>query len=414
MVLRCCHLCLISFDNLCRFLCTSSFANAGLSTVPMTDITSTGFTIVWIMMYIGSTSVMTVITMLWRRNRLGRALKRMDLCLEHYGVTPVDVTSAAWAVPNDRTEPVEYIKYHRQLYDSLLVAVGLIVVYMTTICVLGMGCLCVCLSTYPMDPELERRGYSHLHNSFFLSLSAYTNTGATLSSSSMMWYRDKPAVLVIVAVLMLLGNVLFPFMLYLCTEAVISINQKLTYQRQSRVQSSLLFIKRNPRVVCSYFFCYDDVVYLVHASLFCIVLEWCVFILICVIKERHSLQLYGDGVSLALMGLFQTLNSRHAGKGSFPPTCVCADYVGDQQHFQLVDEGKRHSVADMIVLMAVSIIVLMVVSCVQGFTIFNVGDLPDALLLVTSMMMFTSPVPYMNILHTTTGTATRMALFVCG
>jgi Trk-type K+ transport system membrane component len=279
----------------------------------MSVISSGGFAVLWILMFVGSTTFMTVPTMLWRRNRLGRTLGRMNSILLHYNVSYIDPDSTA--NPFDNPEPIECVKHHRQLYDALFVAVVLVMSYMMAVCVIGVWFLFLALKQYAEEPELRLRGFSHLHNAIFLGFSAYTNTGATISSSNMEWHWDKPGVLVVMGALILLGNVLFPYMMHLWIEAVTAINQKWSHSRQQQLNSSLQFIRRHPRVVCTYFFCYGDVVYLLHMSLLCIILEWAVFMMTCVYRGRDSFKVYGSNVSyLALMGLFQTLNSRHAGR----------------------------------------------------------------------------------------------------
>lgn len=304
---------LILFIINARFLCTSSFTNSGLSTVPMATISSKGFVVLWILMFVGSTTFMTVPTMLWRRNRLSRALHRMDNILSYHDVSYTDPDSPDKQF--DISSPIGHIKYHRQLYDALFVAVALVVSYMAVVCVLGVLLLYLVLGQYEEEPELISRGFSRFYNAIFLGLSAYTNSGVTLSSSNMVWYWDKPGVLVVMGLIILLGNVLFPYVMYMWIEASTALNRACAHSLQHHLESSFQFIRNYPRVVCTYFFCYDDVVYLLHISLLCIFLEWVIFSSLCVYRIRDSLLIYGDSKSyLTLMGLFQTLNSRHAGK----------------------------------------------------------------------------------------------------
>jgi Trk-type K+ transport system membrane component len=126
-----------------------------------------------------------------------------------------------------------------------------------------------------------------------------------------------------------------------------------TYRKYSTVKgtqqyidtlAAFKFVLNNPRLVTTHIFLFDETVYLVQffvgSSLFMFI-----FFLITSIRDP-SLQKYGSHLDIARLGLFQILNTRHA-----------------------------------------------------GFAVFNFRDLPQSVLLLYALSMFLSPSPFISLLH---------------
>jgi Trk-type K+ transport system membrane component len=72
-------------------------------------------------------------------------------------------------------------------------------------------------SLYPDPPEMVERNFSTLWVSAFMTMSAFTNSGYTLTSDSLMSYSDKPGVYLVLCLLILAGNTSLP----LCIRSIV-------------------------------------------------------------------------------------------------------------------------------------------------------------------------------------------------
>jgi Trk-type K+ transport system membrane component len=106
------------------------------------------------------------------------------------------------------------------LYDTLdaalLVAIRVVAAYVVFWHAVGFLVLYAALTTRPQNPELTERGFTHVADAAFTTVSAFANAGFVLSSTNCFWLRDNPFAYLWLCVVMLAGVTAAPALLRLC------------------------------------------------------------------------------------------------------------------------------------------------------------------------------------------------------
>jgi Trk-type K+ transport system membrane component len=336
------------------YIAVSGTVNAGLTTISMSQLSKSIFIIIGILMLIGSSTFMLLPTITYRYYRLTILHNDMTLYINN--------------VSSDHKN-YKIVQYHLHLKQSLLIVIFIILSYMILLISIGILILYIALYNLPIEPELQQRNITNLQNAIFISISAYSNTGFTLSSNSLYYYNTggfyNTICLITIGILILSGNIFFPILI---RYYIVLIKNTITYiititnrhnndniinhhhpcYSLSQLLHSLDFILDNPRNICTHMFNRHDSIYLFQMGLMTIMLEWFVFILTC--TYRPSMLEYGTPSHVIGLGLFQVLNTRHA-----------------------------------------------------GFAVFDLRDVPQSMLFIMSLMMILSSVPYIGVLHRSTG-----------
>lgn len=124
----------------------------------------------------------------------------------------------------------------------------------------------------------------------------------------------------------------------------------------NRICDALEYILQNPRRICTLMFTQKDTKYLLQFAILCNLIEYFFFIITCL--PRPAVESYGNYYKLLKLGLFQTLNTRHA-----------------------------------------------------GFAVFDLRTFPQDMLFVMALSMFLSAVPYVSLLGAT-GTHGKIFLII--
>ena len=84
-----------------------------------------------------------------------------------------------------------YIKQYLNLYYGSIVTFFTIVIYLLSWLLFGTLFLTLALMREDMEPSLRERGFSYLQNGVFLTISAFTNTGLSLSGDSYLYMNTN-------------------------------------------------------------------------------------------------------------------------------------------------------------------------------------------------------------------------------
>lgn len=334
------------------FLSTSAIVNGGLSTISMSSLTNNTFMILGLLMLFGNSTFMLLPPIFYRYYRLTKLKVNIIKYL------------SAEIQDDDKSRVVEY---YVRLQKSLRVAIIVISSYILFFLAFGTAMLTIILNFVDSNEELQERGFTNFQNALFLAVSAFSNTGLTLSSSNMTIYNkgdNTIFIFIVCGILILAGNTFFPMfvrlyilliqktLLYIRDHQMISNNRERLIRFDhsfAETLKTLQFILDNPRNMCTLMFNTGDSFYLFQMGSICFLFEWIIF-LTTTCYHNYLSDTYGSVRHVAGLGLFQVLNTRHC-----------------------------------------------------GFQVFNMRDLPDAMLYVIAFMMLLSAAPYIGLLHRTTG-----------
>jgi Trk-type K+ transport system membrane component len=341
------------------FTAASAICNAGLNVISSEHQPKESLALIAILMLLGGSSVMLLPTMTIRALSLRRYRSQMKECLvtiqsspsscsftqlenlvdqeASTQTTPAPSPSSASASPSpslssaasssDMKNILIIVADYYKLYDALVVAIWIVFLYTFLWIVFGSIFLYCGLLLQPNEPILEQRGISRLENAIFFSISSFTNSGLSISHNGLFYLTENDFVLFISSVLILVGNTLMPVLLRYFITLLLWIVRRLTLPRPPyrmrgvagldwhRLSDALEYILQNPRRICTHMFTQTDSIYLLQFAILCNVIEFFFFIITCL--PRPVIEKGGSIGKLLKLGLFQTLNTRHAGFGVF-------------------------------------------------------------------------------------------------
>lgn len=106
--------------------------------------------------------------------------------------------------------PFDNLDGYEELSAALRICCILNTFYLLLFNVGGTLCLYGALFLRPMEPQLVQRNINSFGNAAFLTISAFSNTGLTISSSSVFYHKDNPLAYCILGLLVLAGNTAAP------------------------------------------------------------------------------------------------------------------------------------------------------------------------------------------------------------
>eukprot|EP01040_Poterioochromonas_malhamensis_P006500 gene6500-7000_t len=301
------------------FLGASAMAGAGLSTYPMYDLHLSGFILTAILMIIGNSCFMLLPTLLYRRYCFKQINEKM---IKNYQ-------------KQHRTIPLhannlKIIEESYLIYESLYMLTNIILLYYTLWMIFGIIGIYCALLPYPLQQELADRGASYLDSATYTAISAFANTGLTMSSDSLIGIDNNPSCYLIISTLILAGNTALPILLRSLIYFLYYLNQT-TYiqhyfpeeEKQSRFSITkpykyyynrniiLLYILNHPRKLTTHLFNSKETNLLIFMVLILIIIQYFCFIL-SFSFDPPLLSKYSVSQLLAI-GFFQTLSTRTAG-----------------------------------------------------------------------------------------------------
>lgn len=319
------------------FLATSAAVNGGLSVLPMDALPHSAFVILQFLMILGSSCFMLLPLLVYR-----------CYCLRQYSTLMAACAKCDFLSATDHRVVKEYQTLHRASWITAVV----VLLYIGTCIGLGFVVMMAALHQFPMEPSLVDRNYTRAHNALFLSISAFTNSGLTISADGLSHLSNNALALGTMGVLILAGNTLMPVFLRRVLELMHwFLRNGIKFRRDNFIHSSqwadaIAYALAHPRKISTHLFSAANTQYLLQISLIINGFEYILFLARTLNSKR--LAYMGSKSVIAGLGLFQILNTRHA-----------------------------------------------------GFSVFNLRELPQETLFVNVLLMFMQAVPYMGLLHTT-------------
>ncbi|RYG67201.1 hypothetical protein EON64_07950, partial [archaeon] len=235
-------------------LAASAMTNSGLSPVPMAHISPQGFVVLALLMLLGNTITMLMVTV---------ALRRYRFCSVQREVRSYYQLHAQQRQALQLTEEDKIAIAHHKVFDrALSVLLRILVVYFVSWLLLGTLLVYAALSLQPLPRELVVRGYSALEHAGFLALSAFTTTGLTLTSDSLVSLAHQPLAYLPLSLLIMAGNVASPIFLRLFVQLHVKLEHwlaQLDPRRNRRkdiklYRRALHFILTHPRKLTTHLF----------------------------------------------------------------------------------------------------------------------------------------------------------------
>ncbi len=308
------------------FTSTSAVVNAGLGVVDVNTLPKSTFTAIGFLMLFGSGGIMLLPTLIYR-----------CICLRNYIPLIDEKIKSSSLTEENRDILTEY----RNVYYASQVLAVVIAAYIISWILIGSFCLTGALMTKPMEPALADLGFSYYQIALFTSISAFTNSGLTVSNSSLVYEGENHGALFVITNLILAGNVFLP--VYLRWSLRLLWRLAAPRREYAELASRLKYILDNPRRLTTQLFDHDSTVYLVQVAIISNAIVFGFFLVSD--SFRRSMQVYGDDNTEAL-GLFQIVNLRHA-----------------------------------------------------GFQVFNMRDMSQDMLFVMALAMYLSPIPGIGLMH---------------
>eukprot|EP01040_Poterioochromonas_malhamensis_P006498 gene6498-6998_t len=301
------------------FLGASAMTGAGLSTYPMYDLHLSGFILTAILMIIGNSCFTLLPTILYRRYCFKQINEKM---IENYQKQHRTIPLHA---NNLKTIEESYL-----IYESLYMLTNIILLYYALWMIFGIIGIYCALLPYPLQQELVDRGASYLDSATYVAVSAFANTGLTMSSDSLLGIDNNPPCYLIISTLILAGNTALPILLRSLISFLYYLNQQPWIQqyfpeeeKQSRFSITqpykyyynrniiLLYILNHPRKLTTHLFHSAETNLLSFMVLILIIIQYLSFIF-SILYDSPLLETYSISQLLAI-GFFQTLSTRSAG-----------------------------------------------------------------------------------------------------
>ena len=269
------------------FLCISAFTATGLSTISTFGLSPQTFGVIGFLMFFGSI-FFHLIPPLIARQYYNRKV------LEHY---------------KDRIEEInpQVIEEHNKLNDALKLSIGVCVSYLLSWQVLIFVVYYGALHLRPQEPELVERGYSRVQDAAFIVTSAFSNTGLTISSSSVYYIANNPLAYCALMLAIVAGNTCIAPFLYFSFWSLLKV-----YDFSRLDASAIRYVFQNPTKICQYTLSWEATRHIFFAMLAINIVQY-VFFLPSAVYPSVTLNDYGSMAKVAGMLSFQTISTRTCG-----------------------------------------------------------------------------------------------------
>jgi Trk-type K+ transport system membrane component len=270
----------------CLFQATSVTTGAGLSVIGAIDLPKGVFIVQGLLTFAGGGCLMLLPTLLYRCYCLRRFIPEMDKRL--------------------RDADLEYEKrivieeYSMIYYSSMILAV-VIVVYIFMWYIFGTVTLLMALHRKPMEPELLERDFTFFDIALYTTVSAFSNSGCTLGSNSLVHVGgNSPAIFIITAII-LAGNIMMPVFLHWLLDFILFCLRP--FESYRWITNGIQYILDNPRKITTHLFDRSTTLYLFQVMvvgklflfMYFLVSNW----------YRETMVKYGGLGHVAGLGLFQ-------------------------------------------------------------------------------------------------------------
>jgi hypothetical protein len=278
------------------FLAASAMTGAGLATIPMYMVNASSFCITSVLMIAGSSPFTMLCILCYRLSCLDHVLKTIELLRKKDHLPSRDQL---------KSTAISILEDYDLLRKSMVFLIWLVLSYLLLWLIFGAIFLYIFLELYPRQPELIQRGFSNLDNALYIAVSAFCNTGLTLTTNSLVGIRDNVGACIVIALLILAGNSAFPVFLRL---TAISWKRCSANPEQHRIWD---FILTQPHRLCSHLFSSTQTWILWQSVLILASIQY-VFFLGSTMNRQAAL-IVESRYELAVIGFFQTLSIRSAG-----------------------------------------------------------------------------------------------------
>ena len=192
------------------FFATCSLTNSGLVVTNPEDIKSETFFTSGVLMFIGSSVFLLLPTIGFRIYKLRQLKPIMENCLANIEEKRRQINQSMESEQNgisftasvlsqrlvstkgvcnlrrgrEYDDDALYIKQYLSLYYGSIATFITVVIYLLTWAFLGSIILSFCLMGEDMEPTLHEQGYNYYQNALYLTISALSNSGFTISKNS--------------------------------------------------------------------------------------------------------------------------------------------------------------------------------------------------------------------------------------
>eukprot|EP01031_Cornospumella_fuschlensis_P035440 gene35440-42957_t len=293
------------------FLASSAMTNSGLATISMLDVSSSSFGIVAMLMIIGCPPFMLIITTCFRKYKF----RQVQLKVSNYYFHHVEEKQRLKLTAQNKATISYYETYDYALTMLIVIFVEYFVLWMAFGVFIEYGTLFI----KALPTELVRRGFNRFDHATFNVVSAFSNSGLTLTSDSLVNMADNPAAYVTLSIIILAGNTALPIFLRLLVKLHVKVDAWLTRwdPRRNRrrdvkqYRRALHFVLTHPRKLTTHLFDPAQTFYLGLMLLLFIVLQY-VFFLASTLNRQEARAAHSVRQLLGI-GYFQTLSTRTSG-----------------------------------------------------------------------------------------------------
>ena len=285
------------------FLSVSAVTTTGLSSVSMTELGPISFVCLSVLMFLGTTTTVQMMTIAYRRYRYDKYRQRLN------------------SLPDSQRKSLDRCMALRRADDeqqALSLTLSTLMAYTLVNYLLGFLFLYAALCGHPNEPELEARGVSTLQNAAFLFNAAFANAGFTISSASVGYLQNNFGAYFILTALTLSGNTLLPvlwryFIFALYRIASSAHLPSFLSGRAAAFSESLVRILNRSRSFSAYLFEAPETAILAESVALITTLSFVFFLATAFVTPDSLGQKYGDALKVAGMGWFQTFSIRSTG-----------------------------------------------------------------------------------------------------
>eukprot|EP01038_Epipyxis_sp_PR26KG_P006615 gene6615-9082_t len=314
----------VSFLN-SVFVALSACTGAGLSPKSMLDFSTGSFVTMSILSILGSPQVLLLIMTLYRRSCF-HACNTSLLNKGHHPRNrvslPLQSSTPEHVLEIDEVKLKSYIiQEYYQLDESLSLLNNIFLCYLFIS--ISIGCLLLygALFLHANQPELQQRGYSRFDSAVFLSITAFCNSGLTLTSDSLIGLANNQCATIVLSLLVLIGNTALPIILRCIISVLLSISMyyKKSYPSDAyfstyfqQLEMSCDYILAHPNYLCTHIFSYEQTKSLAIMNITLIIIQYLSF-LAGTMNRPDVTKIYPNYSELATIGYFQTMSVRAAG-----------------------------------------------------------------------------------------------------
>eukprot|EP01031_Cornospumella_fuschlensis_P010339 gene10339-12673_t len=202
------------------FLASSAMTNSGLATISMLDVSSSSFGIVAMLMIIGCPPFMLIFTTCFRKYKF----RQVQLKVANYYLHHAEEKQRLKLTAQNKATIAYYETYDYALTMLIVIFVEYFLLWMAFGTFIEYGTLFI----KALPTELVRRGFNHFDHATFNVVSAFSNSGLTLTSDSLVNMADNPAAYVTLSIIILAGNTALPIFLRLLVKLHVKVDAWLT------------------------------------------------------------------------------------------------------------------------------------------------------------------------------------------